>query len=81
MCGPRWSYNFGACGDWGKQSVGQYITLRVHVPNNWVLGIWVIVIVVQVLVSIGLLGTWTLRVNEFARAAMGMWVVYYCSGT
>ena len=25
------------------------ITLRVHVPNNWVLGIWVIVIIVMVL--------------------------------
>ena len=25
------------------------ITLRVHVPNNWVLGFWVIVIIVQVL--------------------------------
>ena len=24
-------------------------TLRVHVPNNWVLGFWVIVIIVQVL--------------------------------
>ena len=36
------------------------------------LGIGLIVIVVQVLVSIGLLGTWTLRVNEFARAAKGM---------
>ena len=23
-------------------------SLRVHVPNNWVLGIWVIVIMVQV---------------------------------
>ena len=24
------------------------MNLRVHVPNNWVLGIWVIVIIVQV---------------------------------
>ena len=26
-----------------------YLSQRVHVPNNWVLGFWVIVIVVQVL--------------------------------
>ena len=25
------------------------LTLRVHVPNNWVLGFWVIVIIVQAL--------------------------------
>ena len=31
-----------------KESVHP-ITQRVHVPNNWVLGIWVIVIIVQVL--------------------------------
>ena len=24
------------------------LSLRVHVPNNWVLGIWVIVVMVQV---------------------------------
>ena len=32
---------------WGH--LGIQGALRVHVPNNWVLGIWVIVILVQVL--------------------------------
>ena len=30
-------------------SIQQAPTLRVHVPNNWVLRVWAIVIVVQVL--------------------------------
>ena len=30
------------------QGLEQELTLRVHVPNNLVLGIWVIVIIVQV---------------------------------
>ena len=36
-------------------------SLGVQVPNNYVLEFWVVVIILQVLVSICLLGTWTLR--------------------
>ena len=44
------------------------LTRRAHVPKNKVPGIWVTVIVVQVSVSIRLLGTWTLRVILCAGA-------------
>ena len=39
----------------GCKPSGLQLTLRVHVPNNWVLGVLVIVIIVQV---------WTLRVSS-----------------
>ena len=36
-------------------------THRVQVPNNQVLGFWVVVIIVQVFGKYKFLGTWTLR--------------------
>ena len=41
------------------------LTQRVHVRNNQVLGIWVLVIVVQVWGKHMILGTWTLRVTSW----------------
>ena len=43
----------------------QAITQRVQVPNNWVLGLWVVVIVVQVLgrYMVNYEVLWTFRVT------------------
>ena len=41
-----------------------YLPRGSHVPNNWVLGVWVIVIIVHVLGKYMIIrGTWTLRVR------------------
>ena len=40
------------------------LTLRVHVPNNWVLQMWVMVITVLVLGKYMIIGYLTLRVSK-----------------
>ena len=69
--GPKGSKGSGFRGYIGVYRGIWGLGFRVHVPNNEVLGYWVVVIIV---LALGLLGTWTLRVVNSFREGRMHWV-------